>query len=224
MAGSRFSIGDAISYGWEVMKEKFWFFAGLLVVTGIISWIPNIIVKSMGEEVTAASIIITILGMIINMFISLGLLKIVLNIFDQKEAKISDLFSCPQLIGRMILASILCGLAVMGGYILLIIPGIILGIRLQFFAYLIVDKNMAAMEALKKSFEMTKGATWDIFLFNVLGMFIGLAGLLCLVVGLFAAMPVIYMAQVYVYRKLLSDDEMILDVGGASEITTESVE
>jgi uncharacterized membrane protein len=43
------------------------------------------------------------------------------------------------------------------GFILLIIPGIILSIRLGFFDYLIVDKNSRIVESLKKSWEITKG-------------------------------------------------------------------
>lgn len=80
-------------------------------------------------------------------------------------------------------------------------------IKLQFYSYFIVDKNAGPIEALKKSWAITRGVKWDLFLFGLLLGLITLAGLLALVVGLFVAIPVGLLANTYVYRKLLARAE-----------------
>ncbi|MEA3324508.1 MAG: hypothetical protein U9Q37_05135 [Euryarchaeota archaeon] len=59
---------------------------------------------------------------------------------------------------------ILYGFIVVGGLILLTIPGIIWAIKFQFFDYLIVDKGLGPIDALEKSSEITRGVKWDLFI------------------------------------------------------------
>jgi uncharacterized membrane protein len=84
----------------------------------------------------------------------------------------------------------------------LIIPGIILLIRLSFFDYLIVDKNSRIVESLKKSWEITKGNTWNLFLLYILLGLINLLGFFALIIGLFWSIPTTMIAETFVYRKL----------------------
>ena len=84
----------------------------------------------------------------------------------------------------------------------MIVPGLIWGVRFQFFGYLIVDQKLGPIEALKRSATITKGSLWQLFsLWNVIAL-INLLGVLCLLVGLFATLPVSMIAMAYVYRKL----------------------
>jgi len=86
----------------------------------------------------------------------------------------------------------------------LIIPGIILSIRLSFFDYFIVDRNSKIIESLKKSWEITKGNTWNLFLLYLLLGLINFLGALALMIGLFWSIPTTMLAQAFVYRKLSS--------------------
>jgi len=51
----------------------------------------------------------------------------------------------------------------------------------------VMDEKMEAIEAIKKSWEMTRGYSWTIFGMAIMSFFICLAGLICLVVGIFPA-------------------------------------
>jgi uncharacterized membrane protein len=95
-------------------------------------------------------------------------------------------------------------LIVIGGFILLIIPGIFFALRLQFTCYLIVDKNLGPVEAVKTSWKITKGNAWNLFFLGILLGLINILGLLCLIVGLFVTVPLTMLATTFVYRKLLS--------------------
>jgi uncharacterized membrane protein len=87
-------------------------------------------------------------------------------------------------------------------FILLIVPGVIWAIKYQFYGYLIIDKKMGVMEALKKSAEMTDGIKLDLFGLGLVLLGVIILGALVLGVGLLAAIPTVWLATAYVYRKL----------------------
>lgn len=95
---------------------------------------------------------------------------------------------------------------------MLIIPGIIWAIKFQYYGYFIVDKGLGPIKALEASSNLTDGVKWDLFLFGLLLTCIDLLGLLCLGIGLFAAIPTTIIARAFVYRRLESQ----LDVSQAS--------
>lgn len=141
--------------------------------------------------------------------LEMGILKISLTLHDGLKAKMPDLFSCFPLFFRYVGGMALYLLIVAGGLVLLIVPGVIWAVRFGFYACLIVDKGLGPVEALKKSYEMTRGSAWNVFLLDILSAGIILLGILCLVIGLFAAIPVTLLAWVYVYRKLLSAPDAV---------------
>ena len=70
---------------------------------------------------------------------------------------------------------------------MLIIPGIIFACKLAFVPYLVMDKNLDPVEAVKESWRMTKGYGWTIFAMGFVSIFIVLGGLLLLLLGIIPA-------------------------------------
>ena len=202
MADKKFSGTEALAFGWETMKKNFGFFLAILIVGFIAQNILGFFAEFFKRESPVIYFLLTLGGVFLNMLVSIGILKIALHFCDNEPAQIFELFAYPELVLRFLGIAILSGLAVLGGAILLIVPGIILAIRLQYAGYLLVDKNTGVMEALKKSMAMTKGVAWDLFVLGCLMGLVALAGVLCLGVGLFAALPTIMVANAFVYRKL----------------------
>ncbi len=93
--------------------------------------------------------------------------------------------------------------------LLALIPAMIMSVKLQFFSYFLVDKNTGAIESLKKSYALTKGLWGELFVFGLLLFLVNVAGFLCLLIGLLATIPMTYMAMAYVYRKLVSQEQLI---------------
>jgi uncharacterized membrane protein len=73
------------------------------------------------------------------------------------------------------------------GIVLLIVPGIIFACKLAFVPYLVMDEKMEATEAIRKSWNMTTGYTGTIFMMGFTAIFVGLLGLICLIVGVIPA-------------------------------------
>jgi uncharacterized membrane protein len=139
---------------------------------------------------------------VLDLVIGIGLVSIALKFIDKKKPQYKDLFYYKPIINYF-LASLLTGLIVIGGLILLIIPGIYFAFRLKFAAYLVIDKNLGPVEAIKKSWKMTKGNVWNLFFFGILLGLINILGFICLLVGLFITVPLSMLATAFVYRKLL---------------------
>ena len=193
---------EAIDFGYTVAKENLAFFAGLLVVLIFIYSIPNIL-ESVFSKQAVPSIIISILFFILNLIISMGLIKISLKFVDKEKAGLSNLFYTKSIL-PFFLTTLLSGVITLIGFILLIVPGIIIGTRLQFAPYLVIDKGLGPIEALKKSWKMTEGVTWNLILLGLLSVWVNIAGILVFVIGLVITVPATTIAKAYVYRKLSS--------------------
>lgn len=201
MEGS-FPFGESVKFGWEKVKENFWNLIAVAVITLVVSWVFNSFQKNIEKTLPLVALIIGICSSLVNMLITLGIIKIGLKVYAGEKFEISEMFTNYQPFLNYFLASILYAVAVILGLILLIIPGIIIAIRMGYYGYLIVDKEMGPVDALKESFKMTKGNCWNLFLFGLLMFCVGLLGVLALLVGLVVAIPVIWIAYVFVYRYL----------------------
>ena len=144
---------------------------------------------------------------IISMLMGVGIVKISLMLSRDQEPAVADLFSGTPLLIKYILGMFCGSLAVFGGMILLIVPGIILAVMLSQSQYLIVDQNMGPIEALKGSRSITKGSRRQLFYFGILIGLFNLGGLLCLVVGVLFTMPASCIASAYVYDQLRKREE-----------------
>ena len=219
MGEKRFSMGEAIGFGWETMKSNIGFFIGLLIIAFIIQNIPSLLGGLTEKNLPALSVLFYFGGLILGIVVQLGLMKISIQFCDNIEGKLSDLFSAFHLIIKYILASILYFLIVLGGIILLIIPGIIWALKFMLYPYFIIDQGLGPIKALKASARATDGAKWDLFVFGIVLGLINFAGMLLLIVGLFATIPTSMVAFAYVFRTLAPETQgskggvMYVDLG-----------
>jgi uncharacterized membrane protein len=207
MKKPQFSKKEALKFGFNLTKKNILFFVGVFVIVVVFSAFSSflkIIVNPQREPILYFIFYIALF--VINMVIGIGVTKIALEFVDGKKPKFSDLWYYKPILNYFI-ASLIQGVIVTIGFILLIIPGIILSIRLYYTYYLIIDKNLGFVEAIKKSWAITRGNTWNLFFFGILIGLINILGALCLIVGLFVTVPLSLIALTFIYRKLLLQSE-----------------
>lgn len=187
-----------LTKGWEVVKANpALTIGGMLVATFLPDVLAEILANMIGMQELfslAASIFSFIAGM--------GLISIFLNLVRNKKANWEDLFSQYSKALNFFLATILVSVMVIFGIILLIVPGIYLAIRYQFFAAYIIDKNLGVMDALKASWKLTEGKVGELFMLGLYSLGAIILGILALGVGVFVALPVVYAAQLLAYDQL----------------------
>jgi len=184
------TYSGAFSHGWQTMKK---YFIELLVVilVLILFSIPMGIVNSYLDTNSFGYFFFTLFniayGIIVMGPISFGANWVFLKAARNEPFKTYDIFMAFQNIWNVVIANILVGFIIGIGFVLLIIPGIIFACRLAFVCYIVMDQKLEPIEAIKKSWEMTRGYSWTIFGMAIASFFIAIAGIICLVVGIFPA-------------------------------------
>lgn len=197
-----FPRSEALRFGWETAKKNIRFFIVVLLITFGISFIFSTLDSSFEEEAVSPRFIIGILSWVVSSITSIGLIQICLNFVEKKESKYMDLFTHYDRTVNYMATSILYGLIVVAGLILLVVPAIYWGVRFQFFSYLVTEKNLGPIEALKGSWNMTADHTWQLFVYGLIVMGINILGILAIFIGMFWTIPTTQLATAYLYKHL----------------------
>tara|TARA_B100000745_G_scaffold299783_1_gene251502 strand:+ start:19902 stop:20426 length:525 start_codon:yes stop_codon:yes gene_type:complete len=131
-----------------------------------------------------------------------GFITLLIAHHDGRHVALDDIFEIDARWIYFVFASILKGLIIFAGLMLLVIPGIYVFLRLYFVELLVLDRGMRPMEALRASSEMTKGHEWKLFLFTIVAILIILIGVALLIVGMFPAVIIVMTAIIHMYREL----------------------
>ena len=107
----------------------------------------------------------------------------------------------------------LAGLAAFGGALLCIIPGIILSFGVYFVHFMVVDKNISYVDALKASWQLTDGHKLSLFVFAILAALLNFAGILACCVGVIGTNAVVMGAIAIIYNRLAAPGNAYLQEG-----------
>lgn len=204
-----FSIGEAVRFGWKSAVDNIEILLAVAAIRFLLDAFGvlfDFLWKHNGGEDT-----LKFLGLFgrfflywpMDIWISTGTLLIAIKLATSKDVLLMDLFPSLKRTLKFLAGSILVGVLVLVGFLLLIVPGIIWAIKYQFVPYLMADKLLPMGKAFDLSEKMTKGQKWDLFRFGLNCVGILLLGLLVFCVGIFWAMLVVQIAASFVYRKLL---------------------
>jgi uncharacterized membrane protein len=99
------------------------------------------------------------------------LLRMSLTAVRGGTPQVGDLFKGEMRYGSMLALTLLQTFCIFLGYLLLIVPGVILALGLYFSVYFVVDRRMGATDAMKASWQATTGRKGQVFvLMLVLGL------------------------------------------------------
>ena len=108
---------------------------------------------------------------------------------------------------NIVLANLLVFALVILGLFALIVPGIIIGCRLAFVSYIVMDKKLDPIEAVELSWKLTRGHGWQIFFMGFVSIFIVIFGLIMLIIGIFPAIMWICSSFASLYESVLREKE-----------------
>jgi len=139
-----------------------------------------------------------------------GISYINLQAARDSKFKVTDIFFVFKNYWNAVFANLLVITIVGFGILLLIVPGIVFACKLAFVPYLVVDKKMDAVEAVKESWVLSNGYTGTIFISALTAIFVGLLGLLFFVVGIIVAIIWIRVTFATIYYKAISEKELMV--------------
>jgi len=194
-------MGEAVSWGWIRFKEN----APLLVGVQFVALVVPTFVQHFGTAMARGAfmeLVINIAAFVVTATLELGLIKIALRIIDGQPVEFAHLFDIFDRVAWFALARFIMMVAVGLGLFLLVVPGVVIALRLWFIGYATIDEHPPGLDTLQRSVEVTRGFTFDLFLFALLLIAINFLGALCFGVGLLVSLPVSLLATAYVYRHL----------------------
>ena len=179
------------SAGWRVIGTYFIELLVIGIVYSILSG-PMSIIQFKDDGFEWYMIPLILFGMLYGIFVAgpigYGANWVFLKAVRGERVEVKDIFAVFQRnYWNAVVANVVVMVIVGMGFIMLVVPGIIFACRLAFVPYLVVDKQMDVMEALKVSWNMTRGHAGHIFLMGVMAFFIGIGGLLLFIVGIFVS-------------------------------------
>ena len=206
----RASFDEIFSYSWNAFKDNVWLLVGVTFVVfgfGVFVGIVQAIIEGPAQPQAdpgklITSLIIGLIGNIFSMFLAIGQVRINYDIARTGHASFSTLFSGGDRFLSVFGASILAGFALIAGFLLLIIPGIILMILFWSYFHFIADGKTNAADSFSAALEIGKLNVGTTLVLAMVSFLIGLAGVLALLIGSFFAAPLVSMLWCVAYLKM----------------------
>jgi len=207
------TVRDCISSGWMTFKAR----PCLFVAAWLIVILVGLVAGSAGRHAHQAhaasweiallvggiALFFRILGAVVSIYTSIGMRNFALKAHDEPEAvELRDLIHLRGF-WRYLGMNLIFTIGFVIGLILLVVPGIILAIGWGFAPYLVVEQGAGPIDSLKRSWELTRGNRWTLFLLGLALIGLNILGFCALVVGLLITLPVSTLAGVHAYRVLL---------------------
>jgi len=212
-----FPVQESIEYGiktaWKYLKHIFFIdltfllvtllafivtVAGVLAAIGVSFFLPTIGIA------TGAIMVITLILFLYGL--SLGYFRFILNAHDDGNTQVSILFSELSKSHLLLMYVITMAIMVACGFLLLIVPGLILLARFMYVPFILIDTDKGLIQSYKESWNLTKGNTLNAVLLLLLLVALSYLGGL-LIIGAFFTYPASLLALAYSYRKLTATTE-----------------
>lgn len=126
-----------------------------------------------------------------------------LNIFYDKPASIENLIEGFKPLLKVLLLYFLISTVTLIGFMLLVIPGVIISLGLSMSYYIFIEEpELTIEEILKKSWKLTDGYKMELFILQIRFIPWYVLGILSLFVGVFFVLPWHQLTLIYYYTFL----------------------
>jgi hypothetical protein len=204
---------EAFGEAWRLFKQHagLWIAATLIVGFGsagvqIVLNLLTIPISIVGGAILPRGIMFfTSLGsMAVSMAVSGvllgGMYAMALNQVDGRPLGVKDLMPRTEILPSLALASVLASLAMLVGFLCLVIPGWIIWALFLFTLPLVVDRGLKATDAMGLSWTTLKGQWLQATVFVLVLFALQIAGMMLCLVGTLVTFPLCVLSQAVLYR------------------------
>jgi hypothetical protein len=174
--------GQWISQSWEIVKTDIGLFVGLALL--------HLIVGSAGSVLTQGPM-------------QVGFHLACMKKLVRGRMEIGDLFQGFNFFVPAFVAALVIGLFSFLGFLICIVPGLVVMAMYMFTYLFILDKRMEFWPAMEASHAIVKNDYVGFTLFLLALALLNIAGILCCIVGVFVTIPISMMAITIAYRELV---------------------
>ena len=206
-----FNLSDVLSEGWEKTKgvKRYIIGAGILMYVAIFAAImlmgflmmPSSTSTEPSPMLILGQLVVQVVIMAISLPVMAGIFIICMKQLKGHPVEFGDAFSAFGKTGKLLLTSILMNIMIMIGFLLLIIPGIYLGIAYMMAIPLVVDRDMSPWDAMETSRKAVTKHWFKFFLFMLVMSLIMAISMIPLGLGLIWTVPMMAVGFAVMYRE-----------------------
>jgi hypothetical protein len=196
----------AYRFAWKVLKRHFL----ELVIILILSWLAALplILTSESESTGTTLFTFAYLFMVLTPLqygVDFAYLRAVLD----RKPRIGDMLEFFNNYFNILIAVVLVHFFISIGFLLLIVPGIVLMCKLAFVPYLATFHRISALESIRLSWRMTRGYSWTIFRIWLMAIPLFLLGLAAVGVGVVVSAMWVTLANAALYYRAADQSEVL---------------
>ncbi|MBP9668723.1 MAG: hypothetical protein KBE09_00330 [Candidatus Pacebacteria bacterium] len=193
------TVKALFTWAWEKFTQRPWMFIGLFALALVVSAISSGILSA-AEGIAGVHQLLWLGDYAVQTLVSMGIMAVGLKAYkDTAHLSVHDLWHPTRFVPYLIV-TLLTGIAVIVGLVLLVVPGLVAMTMFLFAPYLVLDKGMSPIDAMKHSMKITEGRRMSLFVFLLSLIGANILGALLLGVGLLVSVPVSLLATVRAYR------------------------
>ncbi len=206
----KIKVGELLSFAWETFKANPVQHILVVLLAGAVQQLEDLLVKMLfAHDLYAFAIARILVSMTVGVLVGIFMVSYAILQVRKSEESVLDIVKSVfdfELWWKYLLASIISTVIVMLGLILLLVPGFIAALGLIFVSYIVVDYKMNPVDAVKKSWEISKGYKWDLFILVIALALLNALGALALFIGLLVTIPISMFVVARAYDVLSSDE------------------
>jgi hypothetical protein len=201
--------GEVLGAAFEAFKNN----AGLLIGATVLfvlclmplSILPSVLTFSHAIDPASAPYFIVAFGcqagtILIDAFVSVGLIRILLAVARGQQASVGDVFSgASHFIPMFVVIFLTRVIEIVGCCSVGLIP-VYMG--LCFASYFVVDQNLGPIEAFSAAWRSTEGQRGDVLVYSLLALLVYMAGAVLCGVGMLATAPIAMLGFAIIYLRI----------------------
>ncbi|MFV0340987.1 MAG: hypothetical protein ACK5MA_10265 [Parachlamydiaceae bacterium] len=201
-------IGSLLKDGFKTWKEHWVLITGILLFSTVLPMVPHGLQMAVSEDALISKFILLLIWGLLIILAEMGFTTILLKAVKGEPYVFSDFFSRFDLFPSYFCAYVLNALAVVLGFIFVIIPGIIFALKFSMYRFFVLEDSLEGVEALRKSNQVTYGHKWHLLGFFIVACLINFAGTLLLGIGWLFTAPVTALAWTHLFFILTNRKEI----------------
>jgi hypothetical protein len=189
-------IGKYLGEGWELFKKNAGGFVGFTLIMLLVSAIPQVLpdrIKPLGSIVSS----------VVSGPLGAGFYIVAFKLIKQRATTFSDFFRGFNNFLPLFLASLVTGILMLIGFVLLIIPGIYLAVAWMFTTLFIVDRKFDFWDAMESSRKVISRKWFSWFGFLIVLTLVNAVGFFLFGVGLLVTVPLSVCATAIAYQDIM---------------------
>jgi hypothetical protein len=160
---ARLDVGGVIGRVWKIYVDQAPVLMPAAAVVFVVTGILSAVLAASGS--VAAALLGLVVSLIAGMLFTAMVVELVADVQDgRRDSSPGQLLrAATPVLGQLILVSLVAGVAIVIGFVLLVVPGLILITIWSVFVPVIVLEHLPGLASLRRSRELVRGNGWQVF-------------------------------------------------------------